>query len=183
MPTLIAYASAHGSTAGIARSLGRRLTHRGLDVEVRDCAEIPAGTRPSTLVIGSAVHESEWLPTAARFVDHLAEGAEELPVWAFSVGMVGDEGSALARPVTALLRRMLRTREPTAVQQLRARTRLRGHHRFSGRFCATDAADTGRAGRMVFRAMGGHYGDYREWSAVEAWADDIAVEVDRQAHS
>lgn len=33
----------------------------------------------------------------------------------------------------------------------------------------------GRVGRLLFRAMGMRFGDYRDLNAVDAWADDIAT--------
>jgi menaquinone-dependent protoporphyrinogen oxidase len=33
---------------------------------------------------------------------------------------------------------------------------------------------TGRAGRLMFRAMGLRFGDFRDMNAVDAWADEIA---------
>jgi menaquinone-dependent protoporphyrinogen oxidase len=33
----------------------------------------------------------------------------------------------------------------------------------------------GRAGSLIFRLLGGRFGDYRDWTAVDAWTDDIAT--------
>uniref|UniRef100_A0AAU2UXM9 Uncharacterized protein n=1 Tax=Streptomyces sp. NBC_00003 TaxID=2903608 RepID=A0AAU2UXM9_9ACTN len=30
------------------------------------------------------------------------------------------------------------------------------------------------ARRMVFRTLGGHYGDHRDWKEIDRWAEDIA---------
>ena len=174
MTILVGYASAHGSTAGIAHRIGDRLTTNGHTATVVDCSRSRPDDGPATaLILGSAVHDGQWMPSASR---RAADGSS-VPVWAFSVGMVGDEDSMLARPVAAVLRRMQRVREPDAVRALRGHGRLRDHHRFTGRFTADDADDAGKTGRRVFRLLGGRYGDHRNWAAVDAWADTIAADL------
>ena len=37
-------------------------------------------------------------------------------------------------------------------------------------------------GRAFFRAIGGRYGDHRNWPAIDAWADHIAAQL-RQVKS
>ena len=52
---------------------------------------------------------------------------------------------------------------------------MRGHHSFAGVIAPEHLP---RRGRAVFRAMGGHFGDHRDWSAVDAWADSIARQLE-----
>ena len=45
------------------------------------------------------------------------------------------------------------------------------HVNFAG---AVSRDDWPPAGRAFFRAMGGRYGDHRNWTVVDAWAAEIA---------
>jgi menaquinone-dependent protoporphyrinogen oxidase len=68
MKVLVGYASAYGSTKGIAKQIGDRLTKAGLQVDVRPIDEIDAIEPYAAVVLGSAIHNMNWLPHAAAFV-------------------------------------------------------------------------------------------------------------------
>jgi menaquinone-dependent protoporphyrinogen oxidase len=164
MHVLIAYATAHGSTQGIAEHLGKVLAARGADVEVRSADDVDAIDGYDVFVIGSAVHNQRWLPTASDLVRRHAGELSGRPVWLFSVGMPG----ALRRP----LNRWAYTEEPKLVAQFEGELEPVGHRLFSGVVAKEQLT---RTGRLAFRAIGGRYGDYRDWSAIEAWAATIAA--------
>jgi len=96
-------------------------------------------------------------------------------VWLFSVGM----SAGLPR----LLRRSGRAAQDRRMAQaLRGLVRPRGHHLFSGVACPEHFP---RWSGVLVRAMGGRFGDYRDWQEIQAWARDIAGELarDEQAAS
>jgi menaquinone-dependent protoporphyrinogen oxidase len=163
MTVLVTYATSEGSTRGVAERIADRLTSRGLSVsclgvhEVRDLV-----SSFDAVVIGSAIHGQAWLPSADRFVcKHEADIASR-PTWLFSVGMP----AALARSLrTWAMVEGDKVVEPYAAVHARS-TRL-----FSG---VVDKSQLPLFGRIVFRLLGGHYGDFRDWAAIDAWADEIA---------
>ena len=65
---LVGYASAYGSTKGIAQEIGDRLIHTGLHADIRPVDEIDAVDAYDAAVVGSAIHNMAWLPEAASFV-------------------------------------------------------------------------------------------------------------------
>ena len=65
---LVGYASAHGSTKGIAEEIGNRLAKAGLQAEVRSIDEVNALEAYDAVVLGSALHNMRWLPPALAFV-------------------------------------------------------------------------------------------------------------------
>ena len=56
MRALVGYASAYGSTKGIAQEVGDRLTGAGLRAEVRPLDEVEALDAYDGVVLGSAIH-------------------------------------------------------------------------------------------------------------------------------
>lgn len=128
--------------------------------------------RYGAAVLGSAIHGGKWLPEAARFLDLHAAGLRELPVWLFSVSTLGDEESMFA-PRAAKWLRALRKQTPE-ITRFRAAVCPREHRNFAG---AIARSCWPASGRVFFRAMGGRYGDHRNWAAIEAWADRIAAQM------
>lgn len=155
---LVAYASAHSSTRTIAERIGARL---GADVRSLDEVEDPEAY--DAFVLGSAVHGQAWLPEATRFVRANGELLAGRPVWIFSVGMPG----ALRGPWKLLAGK----EEPKVIGAVQAALRPRGHRLFSG---VVSRDHFPPAGRLLFWLMGCRYGDYRDWAAVDAFADEIA---------
>lgn len=167
MRVLVGYASAFGSTQGIAARIADRLRARALDV---DLALLGTQTVAAydAFVLGSAIHDQAWLAPALAFLARNAAVVAAHPVWLYSVGMP----AALARPLRALAAAEL----DKVAATLPAEIRPRGHMLFSG---AVAREQLPRFGRMVFRLFGGRYGDFRDWQAIDAWADEIALALAR----
>jgi menaquinone-dependent protoporphyrinogen oxidase len=120
-------------------------------------------------VLGSAIHGGKWLPEGSEFVRRYGPVLREGPVWLFSVSTVGDEES-MFRPAVAWRMRAMRKESP----ELREFHRILGpieHRNFAGLITPSDWPVTGR---LFFRAVGGRYGDHRNWAAIDAWAKQIA---------
>ena len=173
MNILVTYASAHGSTAGIAERIAERLEHGGHRLVVRQASETTAAdvAEADVVVIGSAIHSGQWLPEAERFLEAHAEALKGKPAWLFSVSSVGAEESFFPGPVARFMRRFVK--ESTAVRKARSAALVRDHAAFAG---AIQTADWGRVGTLFLRALGGKTGDHRNWPAIERWAMGIARE-------
>ncbi|RZL77090.1 MAG: hypothetical protein EOP32_26300 [Rhodococcus sp. (in: high G+C Gram-positive bacteria)] len=168
MTTLVGYASAKGSTRGIAERIAAELDSAGHDTDLRPCADITEARDYEVVVLGSAIHNGRWLPAAADTIDRLRPHLDGKPVWAFSVSSVGATSTILSPRLARYLRRA--TPEPRAVQELRATADVRDHRFFAG---AIAPGDWPGAGRLVFRLMGGRYGDARDWTAIDRWSATI----------
>ena len=172
MVVLIAFATSHLSTQGVAERVAARLQQRGLAAEARPVTGTLDVSDYDAVVIGSAVHGGSWLPEAREFAHLHADRLRQLPVWLFSVSTLGDEES-MFRPAAAKRLRAMR-RETEEVAALRAELHPREHRNFAG---AIARSHWPSAGRAFFRAMGGRYGDHRNWPAIDAWADRIATQL------
>lgn len=172
MRVLVGYASAHGSTQGIAEEIGRRLSRAGLDTEVLPVAAINALGGYDAVVLGSAIHNMAWLPEAAAFVRDHEDDLARRSVWLFSVSSIGDT-SGFVLPVVAWLLRRVRG-ELSDVAGFRRAIAPRGHRNFAG---AIDRSHWNLAGDLFLRACGGRYGDHRDWNDIDTWADGIARDL------
>lgn len=166
MYVLVTYVSPHGSTRGIAERIAVRLRDRGLLVDCLPIHETQAIGRYDGFVVGSAIHGRAWLPEASHFISTHAEDLGVKPVWLFSVGMPG----ALARPLRAFAMR----EGPKAVAPIAAMVPPRDSRLFSG---VVDKQQFPLGSRAVLRLMGGHYGDFRDWPAIDGWANGIGDDL------
>ncbi|KEF06612.1 MULTISPECIES: flavodoxin domain-containing protein [Streptomyces] len=162
MRVFIGYAGEHGSTRGVAERIAATLTGRGLQADIADLAdECAAAPGHDACVLGSAIHNGRWMPAAAEYVRRYTPELARRPLWLFSVG--------LARVLGGPFERWSRNPDPLpAVRDLLSPV---DHRLLAGAF---EREHTSLLGHLVFRAMGGHYGDHRDWQEIDAWAEGIA---------
>jgi menaquinone-dependent protoporphyrinogen oxidase len=91
MTLLIANASKHGSTQGIAERIAEQLRQLGKDAEARPVDAIEDAGGYEAFVIGSAVYYGSWLKEATEWVHRNQAILAKLSVWLFSVGPLGTE--------------------------------------------------------------------------------------------
>lgn len=166
MRVLVAYASRHGGTAGIAEALAATLrdavphdagADRDRHVDLVAAGEVDDVTGYDAVVVGSAVYLGHWLGPARRLVREQAAALQHRPVWLFSSGPVGDP----AVPDT----------EAEEVAELTEAVAALAHRTFAGRL---RPADLGLVERATVRAVHAAEGDYRDWDAIRDWAEEIA---------
>lgn len=68
MRVLVAYATRHGATAGIAKRIASSLEMRGLDVDCEQVSSVKQPERFDAFVIGSAAYAFHWLGETTSFV-------------------------------------------------------------------------------------------------------------------
>jgi menaquinone-dependent protoporphyrinogen oxidase len=171
---LVAYASRHGATQGIAERIAERLRAAGLDAEARRAAEVRDAARYDAFLVGGAAYMFHWLKDATEFVHRNRALLAERPTWLFSSGPVGpDKTDEEGRDV-------LEVTVPKEFAELRDAIHPRGEKVFFG---AIDPAarPIGLAERLVSLMPAGRKaipkGDFRDWPAIDAWADEIAVQL------
>jgi menaquinone-dependent protoporphyrinogen oxidase len=174
MSILVTYASRHGSTRGIAERIAERLRTSGLEAEVRPAAEVRDAARYDAYVVGGAAYMFHWLKDATTFVRRNRALLGERPTWLFSSGPIGTD------TVDKQGRDVLETTIPKEFPELRDAIHPRGEKVFFG---AMDPAakPVGFAERFVSLMPAGKdalpRGDFRDWPAIDAWADLIAHDL------
>ncbi|HET6858788.1 MAG TPA: flavodoxin domain-containing protein [Streptomyces sp.] len=169
MKVLVGYATACGSTRGIAERIGTRLAEAGSHADVRSMDEVKDADAYTAFVLGSAVHGQAWLPAAESFMRRNRALLGRHPVWIFSVGMPG----ALRGP----WKRIADKEKPKIIRRLPRDIPYREHRLLSG---VIEPSHLPFTGRVFFRLMGCRYGDFRDWSAIDAWAAEMARDLNKE---
>ena len=162
MRVLVVYASQYGATKGIAEHIGKTLSAEGITAPVSSVEEIEhVDASFDAFVIGSAIHASHWLKPAVEFVERYATVLGTRPVWLFSSGPIGEKYVDAPQP------------DPKEVVRFRQLLEPRDHVVFAGAFDRTVARETGGwLEKAVSRFI--PEGDFRDWPAIERWAQGIA---------
>jgi menaquinone-dependent protoporphyrinogen oxidase len=171
MDVLVLYATAHGSTQGIAERVADRLRDRGHDAVARPADATAVIGRAHAVVLGSTVHHGQWLADAGDLLRRHTNELRDRPVWLFTVSSLGEGSSFFGPRVSRALRRERDAHLPPAQRERLAAVAPVDHHDFAG---AVEADHWGLTGTLALYALGGHLGDHRNWDEVDAWADAIA---------
>jgi menaquinone-dependent protoporphyrinogen oxidase len=174
MNVLVAYASRHGATKGIAERIAGSLVAAGFTTEARSVKDVRDLTGYDAFVIGSAAYMFHWLKEATQFAKRHRAVLAERPVWLFSSGPLGTD------PLDAEGRDQKVVTVPKEIPELREAVGARDHRVFFGAY-HRDAKPIGFAERFM-RLMPAAKdsipeGDFRDWPEIEAWAGEIAREL------
>jgi menaquinone-dependent protoporphyrinogen oxidase len=167
MAVLVLYASAQGSTREIAEHIAARLRGALGEAGCLSMEEAEGVSGYDAVVLGSAIHNQEWLPAALSFVRRYSSQLAGVPVWAFSVGMA-DGLPKLIRKRAGVLQ------QTRLAESLRREIHFRDHKLFSGVYQSSQMPPLLR---ILFRAAGGRFGDLRDWAAIDDWADQITAQL------
>lgn len=177
MKILVAYASRHGATQGIAERIAQTLERTGLEVTLKPAEDASAEGDYDAFVIGGAAYMGQWLKEATSFVRRHRVLLASRPVWLFSSGPVGTE------TIDAKGRDVLEAAEPREFAEFAGAIHPRDQRIFFGAH-DPDAEPIGfmerlgaRFTRMPAVREALPAGDFRDWPAIEAWADGIAREL------
>jgi menaquinone-dependent protoporphyrinogen oxidase len=158
MTIRIVTASRHESSWEIGEAIAQRLRDRG-NVAVAEHGEAdPLIEAGDPVVLGSPIYMGKWRKDARQILDRLGEEPAGRPVWLYTVGPLGDPPKPEdAKPEEEVVRF--------------AADRARGHRLFSGKL---DRSQLNHRERLAVRAVKAPDGDFRDWAAIDAWADEIA---------
>ena len=174
MRVLVAYASRHGATQGIAERIADTLRANGLDAEARPAGSVKSVAGYDAFVIGSAAYMFHWLKDAAGFLRHNRAALAAKPVWLFSSGPLGTE------PLDKEGRDQKVAAVPKEMPELRETVNARDHRVFFGAV-EPDRKPIGLAERLMQLMPAARdalpVGDFRDWPEIEAWAAGIARDL------
>ncbi|HTV11266.1 MAG TPA: flavodoxin domain-containing protein [Acidimicrobiales bacterium] len=172
MKVLVAYASRHGATQGIAERVAKSLAAQGhaVDVEV-----LPGNADLSgydAFVVGSAVYMGRWRPEAAAFVDANKALLSDRPLWLFSSGPLGSKAT------DSKGRDLRKSSAPKDAAQCATTVHPRDHRVFFGALDPNKLKPFQRALRKLppLRAAM-PAGDFRDWDDIDHWAKGIAASL------
>lgn len=169
---LVAYASKHGATEGIAERIAEALVASGQSAEARPIKAVHALAGYDAFVIGGAAYMGSWIKDATEFVRRNEEVLTAHPVWLFSSGPLGTEAA------DAHGRDLLAVTEPNEFAEFKDTIKPHGLRVFFG---ALDPHRLGMSERLIRSMPVGRAllpeGDFRDWTAIDAWAESIAHDL------
>lgn len=156
---LVAYASRLGSTKEVAEAIAGSLRRRWVEVDVRSVSEVRDLETYRAVILGSAVRGGKWLPEALDFLEANRETLRRVPLAYFQVCMTLQQDTpatrAKARSFLGPVRAML---EPLEAES------------FAGKL---EYARAPLVMRLVMRLIRTPEGDWRDWTAIRAWAERL----------
>jgi menaquinone-dependent protoporphyrinogen oxidase len=160
---LVAYASANGSSGGVAQTIGQTLAESGAAVDVFPVKSVTSLDGYHSVVLGSAIHGGKWLPEAVDFLKANRESLRKLPTAFFLVCML------LAKPDAKNLQFV---EQYLAEQQ--ALVKPLGVGRFAGALFPAKHPLFSQLGLRIFLGyLGVAAGDYRSPDVIRNWAAGI----------
>ena len=181
----IVVASRHGGTLGIAERIAEVLRAEGIATTLARAEDRPEVAGFDAHIVGSGVYMGSWLKEATTFLEDNEMILATRPVWLFSSGPVlaPDAKKTELEPIDQAL-------GPTSgpgsgghrrINELSDIIRPRGHVVFGGRYDPSDPP-TNLAERVV-RLMPAVQkvlptADERPWGEIEAWAHELASELE-----
>lgn len=167
---LVAYATHHGATRGIAERITARLHRSGLEADVRRVDEAGDIASYDAFVIGSAVYAFHWVKEANAFVRRQGSLLAAKPLWLFSSGPLASDDPEAAKADAV----------PREIAELMLRLKAREHCVFAGAYdpSARPIGLIERITRLMPAARDAlPVGDFRDWDEIDAWADSIAGQL------
>jgi menaquinone-dependent protoporphyrinogen oxidase len=163
---LIAYASMHGSTGQVADVLAKDLCAAGASVDIRLVGNVKDLSPYQAVVVGSAIRSDRWLPEANEFVAGHRSILSNIPTAYFLTCLT------LAKPSAENLTRVQSFLDPVREEVPEVK------HVAAGLFAGVlDYNKYGATIKAVMKykmwAKGVEEGDYRDWRAIHAWADQL----------
>ena len=157
MRILVTTASKHGATDEIGRRIAATLEGAGLTVTTVAPEAVVSVEGYDAVILGSGVYAGHWIESAKAFVERFTDDLLAKRVWLFSSGPVGDP----PKPVE----------DPTDVAAMVAASGAIEHRTFAGRL---DKESLGFGEKIIIAAVRAPDGDFRDWAAIDAWAQGIA---------
>ena len=161
MTVLVAYESKHGSTQGIAERISEKLRQMGKETDVLSVDTVSDPGSYEAFVIGSAIYYGSWMREATDWVKRNQSILANRPVWLFSSGPLGTEVKDAEQ-------------QPKEMADFHNTIKPRDHRVFFG---SLDHNKLSFTERMVVKAVRAPEGDYRDWEAIDAWAESIARDL------
>lgn len=158
MHILVTAASKHGATDEVADAIATRIAASGFTVDRLAPADVTSVEGYDAVVVGSAVYILQWMPEAHDFMERFKDELPAGQVWAFSVGMNDVPRNS--------------EQDGSRVGPLLTHVKCRELHTFPGRYKPSLLSLRERSIARLARVV---EGDFRDWEAIDQWADEIVA--------
>lgn len=157
---LVAYASKRGSTGEVAEAIAANLNVDGAAVDVSLIDHVVDVSAYDMVVVGSAIRRGQWLPEAVQFVETNQAALNRVQTAFFTVCMTlaDDETEAGYDRVMGFIDPVLQIHQPDSIGL------------FAGKM---DYRQLSFFERTIVKALKVPEGDYRNWDAINSWAESL----------
>ena len=155
---LIAFATRAGSTSEVAKKIADVLCAKGLEVDVLPVKKVKNLNPYRAIILGSAIRAAHWLPEAVQFVENNKSELDKIPTAFFTVSLTMSEKTE------ENLRKVA-----SYVDPVRSMLQPDFEGFFPGKM---DPKSLSVPTRIMIKAMKTREGDFRDWDAVCAWAEE-----------
>ena len=174
MKVLVAYATRHGATQGIAERIADTLRQQGLEVTLAPADRTGPVDGYDAFVVGGCAYYFHWAKECTGFVRRHRALLAGRPTWLFSSGPLGTDA------VDAKGQDAREAARPREFAELVDAIHPREERILFGAY-DPDSAPVGmmeRLTRMMPAARDAlPAGDFRDWEEIEAWAVEIARQL------
>lgn len=172
MKVLVAYATAHGSTAEIATRIAETLNTRGISASAAAAETIQSVQGYDAFVLGSPIHSGMWLTELAQFISNFQEDLTEKPTYMFITCIRLLEADGEQHVQENYINRQVT--DKIGVSDVKA---------FAGRL-AMEAVGWDERWALAARydgakVPGSYNSDFRDWNAIRDWALEIAEDLNK----
>ncbi len=159
---LVTFASAAGTTEGVAEAIGRTLRDGGATVDVRPAKDVSGVGDYCAVVVGSGIRAGKMYKPALAFLEQQQDALSKMPVAYFVVCLTmkdaTEEGSSQVEAYLDQMREKAPQVKPVDVGL------------FAG---ALDYKKLPLPLRMVMKGMKAEEGDFRNWDAIREWTERL----------
>jgi len=159
---LVAYATAAGSTTGVAEAVGEVFREAGATVDVASAKDVTDVSGYSAVVVGSGIRAGRPYAEAKKFLAAQEAALSGMPVACFIVCATLQNNTEQDLSEAAGYADALATAAP------RVQPVAKGA--FAG---AMDFGKLPFLMRLIVKAMKSQEGDWRDWDAIRGWAAEV----------
>lgn len=158
---LVVYATGTGCTAGVAERIGEALSRHDATVDVVSAKEAPSADGYDAVLVGSGIRAGNWHKAAKEWLAHNADALTDTPCALFTACLTLADDPAKADEVRAYTDALI---AETGISPVDV-----------GGFAGWNKPETfSFVERTVLKMMKAPQGDFRDWDAIEGWADTTA---------
>jgi menaquinone-dependent protoporphyrinogen oxidase len=161
---LVAYATRHSSTAGVAENISDVLCDLNHRVVLRYVENVESIEDYDAVVVGSAIYEFNWLPVAKDFVERFEQPLSQMPVaYFFGCAALMEDNEENQEAVLAFIEPVLKKHPDIVPVDI---------GRFGG---AVDFSRLDNFETNVINFIGvTESEDWRDWGKIGAWAAKVS---------